>query len=61
MMEGPENVAIEEWFGYFYNSLLEYKAYMEKELGRQLREILGKKMLPEFWNTVSMQNIQSIM
>ena len=43
MMEGPENVAIEEWFGYFYNSLLEYKAYMEKELGRAVKGDIGEE------------------
>lgn len=43
MMEGPENVSIEEWFGYFYNSLMEYKAYMEKELGKAVKGDIGEE------------------
>lgn len=33
MMEGPEGKPVEDWLGYFYNSMMEYKAYMEKQLG----------------------------
>lgn len=43
MLEGPENVSIEEWLGYFYNSLMEYKAYMEKELGRAVKGDIGEE------------------
>lgn len=43
MLEGPENISIEEWFGYFYNSLMEYKAYMEKELGKAVKGDIGEE------------------
>lgn len=33
MMEGPEGIPVEDWLGYFYNSLMKYKAYMTKHLG----------------------------
>lgn len=43
MMEGPEGRAVEDWFGYFYNSLMEYKAYMEKELGIAAKGDIGEE------------------
>lgn len=43
MMEGPEGRAVEDWFGYFYNSLMEYKAYMEKELGIAVKGDIGEE------------------
>lgn len=43
MLEGPENVSIEEWFGYFYNSMMQYKAYMEKELGKAVKGDIGEE------------------
>lgn len=33
MMEGPEGLPIEDWLGYFYNSMAGYEAYMSKQLG----------------------------
>lgn len=43
MMEGPEGRAVEDWFGYFYNSLMEYKTYMEKELGIAAKGDIGEE------------------
>lgn len=43
MMEGPEGRAVEDWFGYFYNSLMEYKTYMEKELGIAAKGDVGEE------------------
>ncbi len=43
MMEGPEGRPVEDWFGYFYNSLMEYRAYMEKELGIAAKGDIGEK------------------
>ncbi len=43
MMEGPEGRAVEDWFGYFYNCLMEYKAYMEKELGIAAKGDIGEE------------------
>lgn len=43
MMEGPEGRPVEDWFGYFYNSLMEYKAYMEKELGIAAKGDIGEE------------------
>lgn len=43
MMEGPEGRAVEDWFGYFYNSLMEYRAYMEKELGIAAKGDIGEE------------------
>ncbi len=43
MLEGPEGRPIEDWFGYFYNSLTEYKAYMEKELGIAAKGDIGEE------------------
>lgn len=43
MMEGPEGRAVEDWFCYFYNSLMEYKAYMEKELGIAAKGDIGEE------------------
>ena len=43
MMEGPEGRAVEDWFGYFYNSLMEYKAYMEKEIGIAAKGDIGEE------------------
>lgn len=43
MMEGPEGRPMEDWFGYFYNSLMEYKAYMEKELGIAVKGDTGEE------------------
>lgn len=43
MMEGPEGNPIEDWLGYFYNSMVEYKAYMEKELGIAVKGDIGEK------------------
>lgn len=43
MMEGPEGRTVEDWFGYFYNSLMEYKAYMEKELGIAVKGDIGEE------------------
>lgn len=43
MMEGPEGRAVEDWFGYFYNSLMEYKVYMEKELGIAAKGDIGEE------------------
>lgn len=43
MMEGPEGRPVEDWFGYFYNCLMEYKAYMEKELGIAAKGDIGEE------------------
>ena len=43
MMEGPEGRPVEDWFGYFYNSLMEYKAYMEKEIGIAAKGDIGEE------------------
>lgn len=43
MMEGPEGVPIEDWFGYFYNNMTGYKAYMEKELGIAVKGDIGEE------------------
>lgn len=43
MMEGPEGRPVEDWFGYFYNSLTEYKSYMEKELGIAAKGDIGEE------------------
>ncbi len=43
MMEGPEGNPIEDWLGYFYNSMMEYKAYMEKELGIAVKGDIGEE------------------
>lgn len=42
MMEGPEGIAVEGWFEYFYNSMMEYKAYMEKQLGTAMKGDIGE-------------------
>lgn len=43
MMEGPEGRPVEDWFGYFYNSLMEYKTYMEKEIGIAAKGDIGEE------------------
>lgn len=43
MMEGPEGISIEEWLGYFYNNIIEYKSYMEKELGIAIKGDVGEE------------------
>lgn len=44
MMEGPQRgISIEEWFGYFYNSLMEYRAYMGKQLGTAAKGDAGEE------------------
>ncbi len=43
MMEGPEGNPIEDWLGYFYNSMMEYKTYMEKELGIAVKGDIGEE------------------
>lgn len=43
VMEGPEGISIEEWLGYFYNSMVEYKVYMEKELGKAAKGDIGEE------------------
>lgn len=43
MLEGPENASVEEWLGYFYNSLMKYKVYMEKELGIAVKGDIGEE------------------
>lgn len=43
MMEGPEGKPVEDWLGYFYNSMMEYKAYMEKQLGIAAKGDIGEE------------------
>lgn len=43
MLEGPENGSVEEWLGHFYNCLMKYKAYMEKELGIAVKGDTGEE------------------
>jgi len=48
MMEGPQKgIPIEEWYGYFYNSLTEYKAYMERQLGIAAKGDAGEEKVAE--------------
>lgn len=43
MMEGPEGIPVEDWLGYFYNNMMEYKAYMEKQLGIAVKGDIGEE------------------
>lgn len=43
MMEGPDGDPIEDWLGYFYNCMAEYKVYMEKELGKAVKGDIGEE------------------
>lgn len=43
MMEGPEGISIEDWLGYFYNNIIEYKSHMEKELGIAIKGDVGEE------------------
>lgn len=43
MMEGPDGNPVEDWFGYFYNSMSGYKTYMEKQLGIAVKGDIGEE------------------
>lgn len=43
MMEGSEGIPVEDWLGYFYNNMMEYKAYMEKQLGIAVKGDIGEE------------------
>ena len=43
MMEGVAGRPIEDWFGYFYNSMMDYKPYMEKQLGIAMKGDIGEE------------------
>lgn len=43
MMEGVAGRPIEDWLGYFYNSMVDYKSYMEKQLGIAMKGGVGEE------------------
>lgn len=47
MLEGPQNIPVEDYLGYFYNNITEYKSYMEKELGIAIKGDVGEENVAE--------------
>lgn len=47
MMEGPEGNPVEDWFGYFYNSMSGYKIYMEGQLGKAVKGDIGEEAVAD--------------